>query len=258
MRYHAWLEDEQLSLPQPRPVTDTFKVSFKGNIIDTGIGIHDSSSSLVPYMRVSGEPFILVSTGTWCISMNPFNHEPLTGDQLKQDCLCYMSIERQMVKSSRFFLGRIHDLNVERLETYYGADRHSFRKLAPDPRELQSLRAGGKTVRHFFREGVPEGLTDLDADLSVFSSFREAYARFICDLTTLAVQSVGLVIARDDMTKILFITGGFARNPFFTGLMALAFPGKKVYTSEIANATSLGAAQVISAKVWPGPAVKPV
>ena len=34
------------------------------------------------------------------------------------------------------------------------------------------------------------------------------------------------------------------------GVMALAFPGKHVFTSEIDNATSLGAALVIADRVW--------
>lgn len=45
---------------------------IKGKEIKTGVGIHDSSASLVPYLQNSVDDFILVSTGTWCISMNPF------------------------------------------------------------------------------------------------------------------------------------------------------------------------------------------
>jgi sugar (pentulose or hexulose) kinase len=65
------------------------------------------------------------------------------------------------------------------------------------------------------------------------------------DLTGLTADSINLVITAEDMTKNLFVTGGFAKNPIFTRLLAARFCDKTVYTSEIANATSLGAALVL-------------
>lgn len=53
---------------------------------------------------LADEKFILLSTGTWCINMNPFNEDPLTKEQLEQDCLSYMSINQKPVKYSRFFM----------------------------------------------------------------------------------------------------------------------------------------------------------
>ena len=52
-------------------------------------------------------------------------------------------------------------------------------------------------------------------------------------------------MAPDDITKNLYISGGFAKNPLFVNLIATRFRDKKVYTSGIANATSLGAALVV-------------
>ena len=62
------------------------------------------------------------------------------------------------------------------------------------------------------------------------------------------MESIGLIIPEKDSTKNVYISGGFAKNPIFLKLMASRFPDKKVYTSEIANATSLGAALVL----WKG------
>ena len=58
-----------------------------------GIGLHDSSAALIPYLMNFKEPFVLISTGTWCISLNPFNEAPLTKEELKSDCLSYMSYD---------------------------------------------------------------------------------------------------------------------------------------------------------------------
>ena len=55
-----------------------------------GVGLHDSSAALIPLSASFNEPFILLSTGTWCISLNPFNHTMLSDYELNQDCLCYL------------------------------------------------------------------------------------------------------------------------------------------------------------------------
>ncbi|TFH22189.1 MAG: carbohydrate kinase, partial [Bacteroidia bacterium] len=82
MEYHPWLGEEGISLPDPLPVSQTFAVDLEGSMVKVGVGIHDSSSSLAPYILAAGKPFVLVSTGTWCINMNPFNDEALTLEEL--------------------------------------------------------------------------------------------------------------------------------------------------------------------------------
>jgi sugar (pentulose or hexulose) kinase len=85
-QYHLWLQQAGIVLPEPVNNETVYDSTIQGHSFKTGIGIHDSSASLVPYLENSEKKFILVSTGTWCISMNPFNDEPLTGAQLKNDC----------------------------------------------------------------------------------------------------------------------------------------------------------------------------
>ena len=85
MKYHPWVEAHKLNLPQPVPVETLNEVMIEGKKIQVGIGIHDSSSSLAPYFSSSKGKFILLSTGTWCINMNPFNSETLTAEQLDRD-----------------------------------------------------------------------------------------------------------------------------------------------------------------------------
>ena len=257
MQYHPWIREEGITLPEPDPVSHTVQVQLEDCVFETGIGIHDSSASLAPYILAAREPFILISTGTWCISMNPYNHESLTAEELKQDCLCYMSVNRKPVKSSRFFLGHIHDVNVELLESTFRVERGTYKRIRPNQDALRDLWDQGEENAGFFREGVPATYMDSEADLSLFKDFGEAYARLMLDLTRLVVQSVRLIIPRDDTTNHLYITGGFAKNPFFTGFMALAFQDKEVFTSEMDNATSLGAALVISGKVWTDAAPTP-
>jgi sugar (pentulose or hexulose) kinase len=245
MRYHEWLAAEGIHLPEPLPVETTYPATRIQSDVPVGIGIHDSSSSLVPYFKHTADAFALVSTGTWSINMNPFNHTPLTREQLERDCLAYMSIQQKPVKSSRFFLGHIHDVNVEWLSDYCKVAPDAYKKVKLEESILASLKERNRGQRVFFRDGMPEDYLDKAADLSTFTSFEEVYHQLMIDLTELTSDSISLVIAPEDQTRNLFVTGGFAKNPIFTRLLAERFSDKHVYTSEVANATSLGAALVL-------------
>ena len=85
MVYHEWLADEVISLPEPVPVASVEKDIFTGNSIPVGTGIHDSSASLVPFFESNEDKFLLLSTGTWSIAMDPFNTDRLSAEQLRQD-----------------------------------------------------------------------------------------------------------------------------------------------------------------------------
>jgi len=241
--YHRWLNDEGIALPEPVSNSTGFKTDIKGHIIDIGIGIHDSSSSLVPYIKGSDRKFILISTGTWCIFMNPFNDEPLTTDQLRHDSLCYMSVRQQQVKSSRLFLGHIHDVNVERLSGHFGTEKDYYKNVAANHSILSLLK--NRSGRSFFRNGIPAAYVDETVDLTAFASFDEAYHSLMYDLVDVAMESLSLILAADDLTDTVYISGGFARNEIFTKLIASRLPDKEVFTSEVDNSTALGAAVVM-------------
>lgn len=248
MCYHPWTRELGSTLPEPLPVATTFPSKIFNREVAVGIGIHDSSSSLVPYFMNSAEEFILVSTGTWCISMNPFNAEPLTAAQLKQDCLAYLSIQQKPVKSSRLFMGHMHDVNVARLNEAFSKENSAYKSVTPDKEIIRFLQARSRNARVFFSDGVPEDYVDHRVALENFASFEEAYHQLMIDLVDLAVESITWIMAREDKTRNLYISGGFSKNSLFLELMANRFPDKKVYTSEVANATSLGAALVL----WKG------
>jgi len=248
MSYHPWTKQLGDTLPLAEAVETTYPSTLFDASVPVGIGIHDSSSSLVPYFMSSQDEFILVSTGTWCISMNPFNPDPLTADELKKDCLSYMSILQKPVKSSRLFLGRIHDVNVERLTQQFGLDDSAYKTVALNKAMIRILVQKNQGGRVFFTDGITEDYVDRTKGKEHFSSFEEAYHQLVIDLVDLTKESIDLIIAKDDNTRNIFISGGFSKNPIFLALIASHFPEKHVFTSEVANATSLGAALVL----WKG------
>ncbi len=183
MQYHPWLKDEGINLPEPQAVSKTYQVELEGKQICVGTGIHDSSSSLAPYILTAKEPFVLISTGTWCISMNPYNNEPLTSEELSQDCLCFMGVHGKPVKSSRFFLGRIHDLNLLQLQDFFGSGDSAYKTVQPDVELIQANWESREKGQVFFRHGLPEGLVDRQVNLSQFDTFEQTYIQLMLDLS---------------------------------------------------------------------------
>ncbi len=245
MEYHPWLNNEHIKLPEPVSIETTEEISVRGKKIIAGIGLHDSSASLAPYFSGNRGKFLLVSTGTWCINMNPFNSERLTTEQLDRDCLCYISVTKQPVKSSRLFLGNMHETGVKMINDHFRTSNDYFRIIKYDPELAKMLRgrySGDKKA--FFKSG-PESREFKDRiDLYDFRSFEEAYHQLMMELGYLAIEAIKLVIPENDDIENIYITGGFAKNSIFRKLVSIAFPTKKVYTSVINNGTALGTALV--------------
>jgi sugar (pentulose or hexulose) kinase len=250
MKYHPWISDHCLELPQPIPVDTVSEVTIDGKTIKVGIGIHDSSSSLAPYFTGNRGKFLLISTGTWCINMNPFNPEKLSVEQLDMDCLCYMSITQQPVKSSRLFLGNMHETAVRMLNEHFRTTDDFYKNVKFDQDLLTMLNkryTGDK--RAFFSSG-PESREFKDRiDLFDFKSFDEGYHQLMIELCDLTSEAIRLILPEKDDIENVYITGGFAKNKIFLKLIAKSFPSKKVFTSVINNATALGAALVIFGSV---------
>jgi len=257
MSYHQWIRDERLYLPDPVSVFKPEEINFSGKRILAGTGLHDSSASLAPYFGPETGKFILVSTGTWCISMNPFNNEPLTAEELSQDCLCYMSINREPVKSSRLFLGHMHDEAVKKISQYFKIHENSFRLIKPDIKLLNRMMGKFTGEKIFTVPGNKPGTLREEPELFLFDNFIEAYHQLMIELTDLTVEAVYRVMAENDETEKIFITGGFSKNPLFLKLVASSFPDKQIFTSEISNATSLGTAMVTLKALYPEKQLNP-
>jgi sugar (pentulose or hexulose) kinase len=246
MRYHPWVKAYGLELPEPVPVETVNELVIDGKKILVGIGIHDSSASLAPYFSGGKGKFLLLSTGTWCINMNPFNTERLTAEQLDRDCLCYLSITRQPVKSSRFWLGHLHETAAKQISDHFGKQEDYFKKVRLDKKLLSEMKTKYTGNKIFFKPySYLRDLNDI-IDLYEFATYEEAYHQLMIELCDFTVESINLILPKNDETSNIYITGGFSVNKLFVEMIREAFPSKKVWTSEIGNATALGAALIIS------------
>jgi len=240
--YHEWVYAEGIDqkLAPVCSFDETTKAVFPGNNYLVGIGLHDSSAALIPYMVNFHEPFVLLSTGTWCISLNPFNNTPLTIDELKQDCLCYLHYQGQPVKASRLFSGPEYEEGVERIAQHFNQDPIKYRTIEFNPDITSGLHKNGFSI--------PGTGLFAERELSLFASDEEAYHQLVLDIIKQQVRSTSLVL-KGSPVKRLFVDGGFSRNAVYMHLLAMAFPQLEVYAASMAQATALGAALAIH-KSW--------
>lgn len=257
MDYHEWTKDEGLKLPSPVPVNTLNEARILNRKVLCGTGLHDSSASLAPYFSPDTGNFILVSTGTWCISMNPFNNAPLTAGELEQDCLCYLSINGEPVKSSRLFLGHMHDDAIAILSQYFKVHENSFRLIKPDVKLLNRMIGKFEGERVFTVPSSTPGRLKEEPELFHFDNFIEAYHQLMIELADLTVDAINRIAGEDENTANIYITGGFSKNPLFLKLVASSFPHMKVFTSEMSNATSFGTAMVTLKALMPEKSILP-
>ena len=243
-KYHEWLEKEHIHAALLPPVNAKECINLNGLCI--GPGIHDSSAALVPYLKTNSEPFVLISTGTWCISINPFNEMPLTDQALKSDCLNFISFEGKSVRASRLFSGNEHGRQVKHLSEYFGMSEEYYKSITFNYKTVQWLRRNHKQVLPEQTElGNLKDCPFVERNLNAFRSFDEAYHQFVMDLVAQQIASTKLTIGIV-LPKKIFVDGGFSKNEIFMSLLAEAFFNVEVYASEVAQASSLGAAMVIS------------
>ncbi|AQG78811.1 FGGY-family carbohydrate kinase [Spirosoma montaniterrae] len=268
-RYHDWVvsegldrllgplfpADEGMDATQPKP-EDAEPNTARS--LRVGVGLHDSSAALIPYLASFHEPFILISTGTWCISMNPFietegTGPALTADELQHDCLCYMHYRGKSVKASRLFSGYEHEQQTKRLAAHFGVDVDHYKQVRYNASIINQLQEAAQPV-HSESGSItgPAKMMSLkespfgQRDLSRFANYETAYHQLMLDLMAGQVLSTALVLPHNEVEQPavtrIFVDGGFSQNPLYMNLLAKAFPQVEVWAASVAQATALGAA----------------
>lgn len=252
--YHTWLQTEKSAcLLPPAENINTFDwVNYSsGKYIPVGIGIHDSSAALLPFVHVAEEPFVMLSSGTWNIALNPFFKGELDGEHYKKDCLYFLLNIGHKVGSSRIFLGNEYQHQVEKLEKYFGKKKEYHTEISPDPYILNDILKEQSDKDVFYPEtmygsGPFPDLKRPSPDFSNFRSFEHAYHKLMLDLVFLQKMSIELICQE---VKNLYISGGFIQNKLFMELLQSFLPGWKIYITDDKHASSLGAA-VAMHNVW--------
>jgi sugar (pentulose or hexulose) kinase len=244
--YHEWVYKEGV-IGKLAPVSSGEQVveaSFEGRNIVAGIGLHDSSAALIPYLVSFQEPFVLISTGTWCISLNPFNQAPLTIEELRHDCLSFLSYEGRPVKAGRLFAGNEHEEQVKRIAEHFNQNTIRYRTMEFDPEVIAFLREKFKNAKISDTVKLINESLFAQRDLSSFESDDQAYHQLMLDIMTQQRFSTQLILNGSEV-KRMFVDGGFSKNSIYMNLLAEAFPGMEVFAASMAQATALGTALAI-------------
>jgi sugar (pentulose or hexulose) kinase len=209
--YHNWVKKEGLTkiLAPIAPSNGVVEPADEKVHYQVGMGLHDSSAALIPYLASFSMPFVLLSTGTWSISLNPFNQSPLTAEELEKDCLNYIQYKGKPVKASRLFSGHEYDVGVKAIAEKYGEDVIKYRSITID--------------------------TELKGDDIT------AYFELMHNLVAKQKEATDLVLNNSPVKRI-FVDGGFSKNAVFMNLLAQAYPDIEVYAASMAQATALGTA----------------
>lgn len=244
--YHAWVKQEGV-LDKLAPIVPSGEVvaaCFPGNNYHVGVGLHDSSAALIPYLINFHEPFVLISTGTWCISLNPFNHTPLTLAELQNDCLCYLSYQGNPVKASRLFAGQEHEHQVKRIADHFNQSVVKYRTIEFNPRIFSQLKGPHFPDYEGDKDTILKNSLFEARDLSAYATDEEAYHQLMIDIITQQFFSTQLVL-KGTSAKRIFIDGGFSKNAVYMNLVAAAFPEIEVFAASMAQATAMGSALAI-------------
>jgi sugar (pentulose or hexulose) kinase len=216
------------------------------------MGIHDSNSAMLPHFAKKGEKgFVLNSTGTWCVIMNPVEQYGYSGDEIGKVVLFNISAFGTPIKTAIFLGGlefetwssvflKKHSKNNppawnEELYRSILKDKNIF--LLPEltkgsgqfPHSKARINEDGK---NYFFDDI-EGCPCLD-------DFEKSFAVLRISLvmqTMTAMERTGIKNGQDIYTE-----GGFRRDDSYNKLLAAAFPFNKVFLTNILEATALGAA----------------
>jgi len=246
--YHEWVIKEGIDkkLAPILPSDKAIDIRFADKKIKSGIGLHDSSCALIPYLTIFKEPFVLISTGTWCISLNPFNHTPPTNDELKKDCLCYLDYHSEQVKASRLFAGSEHEQQIKKIAKHFNQSIDFYKNIKYNDSIVAELKKS-----YSFNQNPDVGINESEFNnrhLTEFHNYEEAYHCLVLDIIHQQQLSTQLIIHNTNVNRI-FVDGGFSNNSVYMHLLASVFPDLGVYAASVAQATAMGAALAIH-KEW--------
>jgi len=186
------------------------------------------------------DPFILISTGTWCINFNPFARNNIFDiGQIKNGATAYMKIDSSPVKTSRIFLGAEHEIKLNQLMGFFQIKNFDSSKIKFNKKIYLAIKKNKNNYRwtYLSNENCPKH------EIFNFENFDEAYHRLILELFQILKKSISVIF--DECIKKIYVEGGFSKNKIFIEILKINYPNHKIIINTISNASSRGAAMLI-------------
>jgi L-fuculokinase len=220
------------------------------------VGVHDSNSSLIPYLLAGAKNFVLNSTGTWCVAMKPEEQAVLRPQDIGKTVFYNLSVENKPVKTAIFLGGLEFQTWTELLQSlnnrkdYPAFSQEITEKILKEadlfilPGVVQGAGQYPESKASLVWQGTSFSLSDLQAKSSkipeILYHYEETYAALLLSLA-LHTKAAFDQLDFSPGTEI-YTEGGFRQTPGYNILMASLFPNNPLYTTEIEEATSYGAA----------------
>ncbi|WP_142785484.1 FGGY-family carbohydrate kinase [Changchengzhania lutea] len=242
--YHEWVYTENINKILP-PIVSTetsINMNYNGKRIKIGVGIHDSSAALLPYVKSIKKKFILVSTGTWSIVFNPFTENPIATEADDNSAINYMRINGKPVKATRVFLGNEYKIQVAKLDRHFGVSDDYHRSVKFD---FDTYFEIIQDFKHYYKW---ESITDEDMPEKTqmsYQKYEHAYHQLMTELVLLQIKCIKKALGKNNIERI-YIDGGFSNNDIYIKLLSHYFRDKKLSTTDASLGSALGAAISIS------------
>lgn len=240
MSYHQWVNDENICLPEPSKSRNLTSIKLNNQEIVIGSGLHDSSASIIPLLIECNKEFILLSTGTWIITMNPFSKERLTSHQLKNDCLCFMTPDKQQIKSSMQFLGQVHESYLKILSKHYNVEDDFHLSVKLNKQLCKNLLDNQNFI--MLSDNINKDFNAKGDILSRFETYHLAYHQLVFEISKKVVNSIDLILDSDNHLEDIYISGGFNKNELFIHFLKLFKPNLNIIIPNAKDESALGAA----------------
>lgn len=241
--YHEWIDREGIRdlLPSLTPSNTWSETRIPASDFQVGTGLHDTSASLIPYLAKESTPFLLLSTGTWAVCVNPFSRDVLSEDDLEKDCLNFLRIDGQQVRAARLFLGREHEIQVEALSRHYATSPDEYMKLNWDPAIFE--KAIESVPFPFEFEHLPIESPTIPEETD-FPDRIHAYYQLMNLLIPLQLKAIHRAAGSQHIPRLI-IEGGFTNNQIFVHLLQRSLPDWEVTTSDMEGGSARGVWELI-------------
>lgn len=199
------------------------------------VGIHDSNASLVPHLFNQTEPFSVVSTGTWFISMAIGGTQKNLDED--RDVLVNVDARGHCVPTARFMGGRERDL----MSVSTTPSAHAF-DLYLSRHDQYSLI-------------LPSVVANTGPFPKLASNWREVFDASNPDNHACQVSLYLALVTKECLDLIgskgpTFIEGPMASDSIFAQMLRV-LTGRAVFLSESITGTSVGAAMLITPPTRP-------
>ncbi|MEI6385178.1 MAG: FGGY family carbohydrate kinase [Spirochaetota bacterium] len=234
------------------------------------MGIHDSNASLLPHLAKRGDrAFVLNSTGTWCVLMHPQKRYQFAEGELGKVVFFNRSAYLEPIKTAIFLGGMEYEAWTAPIAMAAGSMGVPGSSGAASPAPASDSAAAHEGFARLFAakdnfilpEVVPGSgqfpgskpraiearrsyslaeISEGKAKPAFLSDRAIATAALDASLviqTIVALRRAGLEDGMDVITE-----GGFRKNGEYNALLAAALPRNSCYLTDIAEATSFGAA----------------